>query len=85
MFQEGDQTHKVDVWSLFVTMLYAGKFRQRSNKFSNVDSAIGNRQPERTCFCSTDACQVLRRSASSSFPKKPQIVSQTRGGESASL
>ena len=42
MFQEGDQTHKVDVWSLFVTMLYAGKFRQRSNKFSNVDSAIVN-------------------------------------------
>jgi serine/threonine protein kinase len=39
MFQEGDQTHKVDVWSLFVTMLWildAGKFRQRSNKFKTV-------------------------------------------------
>jgi len=39
MFQEGDQTHKVDVWSLFVTMLWildAGEFRQRSNKFRTV-------------------------------------------------
>jgi serine/threonine protein kinase len=39
MFQEGDQTHKVDVWSLFVTMLWildAGEFRQRSNKFKTV-------------------------------------------------
>jgi hypothetical protein len=39
MFQEGDQTHKVDVWLLFVTMLWildAGEFRQRSNKFRTV-------------------------------------------------
>lgn len=38
MFQEGDQTHKVDVWSLFVTMLWtidAGEFRQRSNQFKS--------------------------------------------------
>lgn len=36
MFQEGGQTHKVDVWSLFVTMLWilnAGEFRQRSDQF----------------------------------------------------
>jgi hypothetical protein len=36
MFREGDQTHKIDVWSLFVTMLWtldAGEFRQRSNQF----------------------------------------------------
>ncbi|KAI4119822.1 MAG: hypothetical protein LQ338_007227, partial [Usnochroma carphineum] len=36
MFQEGAQTHKVDIWSLFVTMLWtldAGAFRQRSNQF----------------------------------------------------
>ena len=36
MFREGDQTHKVDVWSLFVTMLWtldAGEFRQMSNQF----------------------------------------------------
>jgi len=39
MLQEGDQTHKVDVWSLFVTMLWildAGEFRQRSNRFKTV-------------------------------------------------
>jgi serine/threonine protein kinase len=39
MLQEGNQTHKVDVWSLFVTMLWvldAGKFRQRSNQFKTV-------------------------------------------------
>ncbi|KAH8588766.1 kinase-like domain-containing protein [Bisporella sp. PMI_857] len=33
MFREGNQTHKVDVWSLFVTMLWildAGGFRQKS-------------------------------------------------------
>ncbi|KAH8598558.1 kinase-like domain-containing protein [Bisporella sp. PMI_857] len=37
MFREGNhQTHKVDVWSLFVTMLWildAGEFRQKSNQF----------------------------------------------------
>ena len=36
MFREGDQTHKVDVGSLFVTMLWildAGGFRQESNQF----------------------------------------------------
>jgi serine/threonine protein kinase len=39
MFQGGDQTHKVDVWSLFATMLWildAGEFRQRSNRFKTV-------------------------------------------------
>jgi serine/threonine protein kinase len=39
MLQEGDQTYKVDVWSLFVTMLWildAGEFRQRSNRFKTV-------------------------------------------------
>ena len=38
MFREGAQTDKVDVWSLFVTMLWtldAGKFRQRSNQFKS--------------------------------------------------
>jgi serine/threonine protein kinase len=38
MFQGGGQTHKVDVWSLFVIMLWtldAGEFRQRSNQFEN--------------------------------------------------
>lgn len=36
IFREGYQTHKVDVWSLFVTMLWtldAGDFRSRSNQF----------------------------------------------------
>ena len=36
MFQEGKQTHKVDVWSLFVTMLWTldvGEFRRRSHLF----------------------------------------------------
>ena len=38
MFQGGGQTHKVDVWSLFVTMLWIldAEFRQRSNKFKTV-------------------------------------------------
>ena len=39
MFQEGHQTHKADVWSLFVTILWildAGEFRQRSDKFKTV-------------------------------------------------
>lgn len=38
MFQEGDQTDKVDVWSLFVTMLWTldvGGFRQKSNQFKH--------------------------------------------------
>lgn len=38
MFLEGAQTNKVDVWSLFVTMLWtldAGDFRQRSNQFKS--------------------------------------------------
>jgi serine/threonine protein kinase len=34
MYQEGDQTHKIDVWSLFVTILWA-LFRQRSNQFTS--------------------------------------------------
>jgi serine/threonine protein kinase len=36
MWREGEQTHKIDVWSLFVTMLWtldAGGFRRRSNQF----------------------------------------------------
>jgi serine/threonine protein kinase len=40
MFQEGYQTSKLDVWSLFVTMLWtldAGGFRQRSNRFQSID------------------------------------------------
>ncbi len=38
VFQGGDQTHKVDVWSLFVTMLWTleGEFRQESNWFKNI-------------------------------------------------
>jgi serine/threonine protein kinase len=38
MFLEGDQTHKVDVWSLFVTMLWtldAAEFRQRADQFKS--------------------------------------------------
>ena len=37
-FQKGEQTHKVDVWSLFVTMLWTldvGGFRQRSEQFKS--------------------------------------------------
>ena len=36
--QNGSQTHKVDVWSLFVSMMWAlntGGFRQRSHKFKS--------------------------------------------------
>ncbi|CZR69589.1 uncharacterized protein PAC_19489 [Phialocephala subalpina] len=39
MLHEGVQTHKVDVWELFVTMMWildAGEFRQRSNRFKTV-------------------------------------------------
>jgi hypothetical protein len=42
MLQEVNQTHKVDVWSFFVTMLWildAGEFRQRSNRFKTVAEA----------------------------------------------
>lgn len=42
MFQEGVQTHKVDVWSLFVTMLWtldASEFRRRSDRFKSVAEA----------------------------------------------
>jgi serine/threonine protein kinase len=38
MFLEGDQTHKVDVWSLFVTMLWtldAAEFRQKADQFKS--------------------------------------------------
>jgi len=38
LFQKGEQTHKVDVWSLFVTMLWTldiGGFRQRSQNFKS--------------------------------------------------
>ena len=37
MFRQGDQTHKIDVWSLFVTMLWilnAEDFRRRSTWFT---------------------------------------------------
>ena len=40
MFRKGGQTSKLDVWSLFVTMLWAldaGGFRQRSNQFKSVE------------------------------------------------
>lgn len=39
MFQGGVQTHKVDIWELFVTMLWilnAGGFRQRKHQFKTV-------------------------------------------------
>ena len=39
MLQRGDQTHKIDVWSLFVTMIWvldAGGFRQKSNCFKTI-------------------------------------------------
>lgn len=42
MFRRGGQTSKLDVWSLFVTMLWtldAGGFRQRSNQFRSVEDA----------------------------------------------
>lgn len=42
MFQKAEQTHKVDVWSLFVTMLWTldvGEFRQKSNKFRSPGEA----------------------------------------------
>ena len=42
MFRKGGQTSKLDVWSLFVTMLWtldAGGFRQRSNQFKSVEDA----------------------------------------------
>jgi serine/threonine protein kinase len=40
MFRKGSQTSKLDVWSLFVTMLWtldAEGFRQRSNQFESVE------------------------------------------------
>jgi serine/threonine protein kinase len=40
MLGEGDKTSKVDVWSLFVTMLWtldAGGFRWKSNQFSSAE------------------------------------------------
>lgn len=39
MYQESEQTPKVDIWSFFVTILWildAGEFRQRSNRFKSV-------------------------------------------------
>jgi serine/threonine protein kinase len=42
MFQKGDQTSKLDVWSLFVTMLWTldvGEFRQRWHQFTSVEDA----------------------------------------------
>ena len=39
MFGGGEQTHKVDIWSLFVTMLWtldAEGFRQKSNRFVTI-------------------------------------------------
>ncbi len=40
MFQRGKQTHKVDIWSLFVTMLWVldvRGFRQKSKQFKSLD------------------------------------------------
>ncbi|KAG5801200.1 hypothetical protein H9Q71_014218 [Fusarium xylarioides] len=42
MFQRGGQTHKVDVWSLYVTMLWTldvRGFRRRSDGFRSVEDA----------------------------------------------
>jgi serine/threonine protein kinase len=42
MFRKGGQTSKLDVWSLFVAMLWTldvGGFRQRSNQFKSVEDA----------------------------------------------
>jgi serine/threonine protein kinase len=42
MFRKGGQTSKLDVWSLFVTMLWTldtGGFRQKSNRFKSVEDA----------------------------------------------
>ena len=42
MFRTGGQTHKVDVWSLFVTMLWTldtGEFRQKSSRFESAEDA----------------------------------------------
>lgn len=39
MYRQRDQTHKVDIWSLLVTMLWVldiNEFRQRSNRFKTV-------------------------------------------------
>jgi serine/threonine protein kinase len=44
MFQKGEQTHKVDVWSLYVTMLWTldvGGFRKASNGFKSIADAQG--------------------------------------------
>ncbi|KAJ5092084.1 kinase-like protein [Penicillium alfredii] len=42
MLQEGDQTHKADVWSLYVTMVWTmnvEEFRQRSEQFKSIGDA----------------------------------------------
>ena len=42
MFRRGGQTSKLDVWSLFVTMLWTldvRGFRQKSNQFKSVEDA----------------------------------------------
>jgi hypothetical protein len=42
MFRKGGQTSKLDVWSLFVTMLWTldvGGFRQKSYQFQSVEDA----------------------------------------------
>jgi serine/threonine protein kinase len=42
MFRKGGQTSKLDVWSLFVTILWtldAGGFRQMSNQFESAEDA----------------------------------------------
>jgi serine/threonine protein kinase len=39
MFQKGGQTSKLDVWSLFITILWTldtGGFCQRSNQFKSI-------------------------------------------------
>lgn len=63
MFQEGDQTHKVDVWSLFVTILWildAGKFRQRSNNFKTVAEV---RRAVLSAACNVDSVSKIREMA----------------------
>jgi serine/threonine protein kinase len=42
MFRKGGQTSKLDVWSLFVTMLWTldiGGFRQRWHQFKSAEDA----------------------------------------------
>jgi serine/threonine protein kinase len=62
MFLKGGQTPKLDIWSLFVTMLWTldvGGFRQRSNQFKSVEDA-----QEAVLFASTaDTVSKIREMA----------------------